>query len=96
MNDNHHRHLLATFQYVDNLLSEAEQVLASVTSASPFQPYAPDSTPTQRKVIHDYIARVWEAMRRILTEQQLPLSQTDLRGSLDGAKSIVVCQHRHR
>lgn len=36
MNENHQRHLLATFQQEDNLLSEAEQVLISAGLQSPF------------------------------------------------------------
>jgi GTP-binding protein EngB required for normal cell division len=72
MNENHQRHLLATFQHVDNLLSEADHILASAGSASPFQEYSQDSTPVQRKVTHDYILRVRETMRRILEDLELP------------------------
>lgn len=53
MNDNHQRHLLVTFRHIDKLLSEAEHVLASAGGASPFAEYTQDSTPVQRKVIHD-------------------------------------------
>ena len=73
LNENHQRHLLSTFQYVDNLLSEAEHIMASAGSASPFQEYSQDTTPIQRKVTHDYIVRVREAMRRILEELKVPL-----------------------
>lgn len=73
MNENHQRHLLSTFQYVDNLLSEAEHILISAGSPSPFQEYSPDSTPVQRKVAHDYIVRVRETMRRALDELKIPL-----------------------
>ncbi|MGA9778310.1 MAG: dynamin family protein [Limisphaerales bacterium] len=72
MNENHQRHLLATFQHVDNLLSEADHILASAGSSSPFQEYSQDSTPVQRKVTHDYILRVRETMRRILDELRIP------------------------
>ncbi len=72
MNESHQRHLLATFQYVDNLLSELEGIMASAGSASPFQEYSQDSTPIQRKVTHDYVVRVREAMRRILEELKIP------------------------
>jgi GTP-binding protein EngB required for normal cell division len=72
MNENHQRHLLATFQHVDNLLSEADHILASAGSPSPFQEYSQDSTPVQRKVTHDYILRVREAMRRVLSELGIP------------------------
>ena len=72
LNENHQRHLLSTFQYVDNLLSEADHILASADSPSPFQEYTQDSTPVQRKVTHDYILRVREAMRRVLSELGIP------------------------
>ena len=72
MNDNHQRHLLVTFQHIDDLLSEGEHILDDVNSPSPFQQYAADSTPTQRKVIHDYGVRVREAMARILDELKIP------------------------
>jgi GTP-binding protein EngB required for normal cell division len=72
MNDNHQRHLLVSFRQIDNLLSEAEHVLAAAGSASPFAQYAQDSTPVQRKVMHDYIQRVREAMARAMAELSLP------------------------
>lgn len=88
MNENHQRHLRATFQHVDNLLSEAERILISADSASPFQEYSQDSTPVQRKVTHDYILRVREAMRRVLAESNIPLSPP-ISGALWAARSHV-------
>jgi len=72
MNENHQRHLIATFRYVDKLLAEAEQILVNAGSHLPFQEYSPDSTPVQRKVIQDYSARIRQAMARIMAEQDLP------------------------
>jgi GTP-binding protein EngB required for normal cell division len=72
MNDNHQRHLLVTFGHIDHLLSEAERILAEAGSASPFNEYTQDSTPVQRKVIHDYIQRVRQAMGQAMTDLQLP------------------------
>ena len=86
MNENHQRHLLSTFQYVDNLLSEAERILISSGSPSPFQEYSPDSTPVQRKVTHDYILRVRETMRRILEELKIPL-KPPISGAIWAARS---------
>ena len=74
MNENHQRHLLSTFRYVDNLLSDAERIMAAAGSASPFQQYSQDATPIQRQVTHDHILRVREAMRRILGELNIPLN----------------------
>lgn len=72
MNENHQRHLLATFRHMDHLLSEAERALAAAGSASPFAEHTQDSTPVQRKVIHDYIERVRAALVRAMTELKLP------------------------
>jgi GTP-binding protein EngB required for normal cell division len=74
MNENHERHLLTSFRYIDNLLSEAEHILANAGSASPFAEYTQDSTPVQRKVLHDYIDRVRQAMNRALADLHLPPS----------------------
>ncbi|HAK95987.1 MAG TPA: hypothetical protein DCM87_13600 [Planctomycetes bacterium] len=52
MNDNHRRHLYATFRHIDSLLSEAERVLAAADVAAPFPAHTQDATPVQRKVIH--------------------------------------------
>jgi hypothetical protein len=75
MNENHQRHLLVTFQHVDRLLSETERILTSADSSSPFQEYSQDSTPTQRKIAHEHIRLVREAMRRILYDLKIPLNR---------------------
>jgi len=72
MNENHARTLVTTFRHMDNLLSEAEQILATAGSKSPFAEYTQDSTPVQRKVIHDYIERVRQAMGRAMEGLGLP------------------------
>jgi GTP-binding protein EngB required for normal cell division len=71
MNENHARHLLATFRHIDNLLSEAEHIMATAGGSSPFAEYTQDSTPVQRKVVHDYIQRVREAMNHAMTDLEL-------------------------
>ena len=72
MNENHARTLVTTFRHMDNLLAEAEQILATAGSKSPFVEYTQDSTPLQRKVIHDYIERVRQAMGRAMEGLDLP------------------------
>jgi hypothetical protein len=88
MNENQQRHLLTTFQYVDNLLSEAERIMASAGSASPFQEYSQDSTPLQRKVTHDSVVRVREAMRGILDELKIHREQP-ISGAIWAARSHI-------
>jgi GTP-binding protein EngB required for normal cell division len=68
LNEHHQRHVRSTFQYIDKLLSEAEHAMADASSPSPFQQYSDDTTPVQRKVTHDYIVRLREAMARIMNE----------------------------
>jgi hypothetical protein len=42
--------------------------MADAGSPSPFRRHSDDTTPIQRKVTHDYITRVREAMRRVMEE----------------------------
>ena len=72
LNENHRRHIRGTFQYIDKLLSEAEHGMIDAGSPSPFQEYSDDTTPIQRKVTHDYIVRIREAMRGALQELNIP------------------------
>ncbi len=72
MNENHQRILLVTFRHVDQLLSEAERIMALDGSQSPFQEYWPDSTPTQRAELHEQILKAREAMQRILDDLKIP------------------------
>jgi hypothetical protein len=74
-NENHQRRLRIAFQYIDKLLSEAEHSMADASSASPFQEHSDDTTPIQRKVTHDYVLRIREAMRRIMEELEIPPSE---------------------
>ena len=66
--EHHQRHVRTTFQYIDKLLLEAEHTMADAGSPSPFRRHSDDTTPIQRKVTHDYIVRIREAMRRVMEE----------------------------
>ena len=72
LNENHKRHLQSSFRYIDKLLSEAEHAMTDAGSPSPFREHADDTTPIQRKVTHDYIVRIREAMRRVMEEFEVP------------------------
>jgi hypothetical protein len=78
LNDYQKSHLLVTFQYADNLLTEALEVLASAETHSPFQRHIADSLPIQRKVISDYIATLRGIMVRILDHQEVVIPQPQL------------------
>lgn len=67
--EHHQRHVRTTFQYIDKLLAEAEHTMTDAGSASPFPRHSDDTTPIQRKVTHDYIVRIREAMRGVMASR---------------------------
>ncbi len=71
MNENHQRHLLASFRRIDELLGKSGHILDAADSASLFTEYTQDASPVQRKVIADLIRHVRETMSRIMTELNL-------------------------
>jgi GTPase Era involved in 16S rRNA processing len=72
LNHNHRLQLRITFQHIDSILTEVEQILVDPERNSPFSRYTPDITPTQRRIAHDYVFRVRAAMIKIMTEQAIP------------------------
>jgi GTP-binding protein EngB required for normal cell division len=62
-------HLLTSCQYADKLLSEIEAVLSSAGSKSAFPKFKADITPTQSKVVQDYLAQFRAQMLRVLASQ---------------------------
>jgi len=89
VNDNHRRHLLASFRRIDELLGAAGHVLDGTDSTALFTEYTQDASPVQRKVIADHIQRVREAMRRIMTDLDLP-RPTPLSGALWAVQTQVT------
>src|SRR5438045_8636434 len=73
--EHHQRHVRTTFQYIDKLLSDAERTMADAGSPSPFRRHSDDTTPIQRKITHDYIVRIREAMRRVMEELNIPAAE---------------------
>src|SRR5271157_3867555 len=57
---NHQRHLLSTFRYLDQVLDDAEHIMASARSA--FPRYVADLTPVQSKVLAEYFGRFRETL----------------------------------
>lgn len=89
LNENHVRHVVTTFRYMDDLLSKAEHIMASAGSPSPFQEYSDDTTPLQRKVAHDYVVRLREMMSRNLEELRIP-RPAPVTGALWAARNAVT------
>jgi small GTP-binding protein len=89
LNENHKRRLEITFQHVDQLLSEAEQVLRIGSSKSPFKRYIPDENPLQTKVLHDYIVWLQEEMVRSLQHLDIDISSPTI-GALKAFGTSVL------
>ncbi len=87
----HQRHVRTTFQYIDKLLSEAEHTMADASSPSPFRMHSDDTTPIQRKVTHDYILRIREAMRRVMEELNIPPSEPHSGAVWAAAINLMFC-----
>jgi GTP-binding protein EngB required for normal cell division len=87
----HQRHVQTTFQYIDKLLSEAEHTMADAGSPSPFRMHSDDTTPIQRKVTHDYILRIREAMRRVMEELNIPPSEPHSGAVWAAAINLMFC-----
>jgi GTP-binding protein EngB required for normal cell division len=75
LNENHQLRLRITFEHIDSLLTEVEQILIDSASESPFNRYRADATPIQQKVAHDYALRIRAAMARIMAEQQIAFAE---------------------
>jgi GTP-binding protein EngB required for normal cell division len=89
--EHHQRHVRTTFQYIDKLLSEAEHTMADAGSPSPFRLHSDDTTPIQRKVTHDYIMRIREAMGRVMEELEIPPSEPHSGAVWAAAINLMFC-----
>jgi GTP-binding protein EngB required for normal cell division len=89
--EHHQRHVRTTFQYIDKLLSEAEHTMVDACSPSPFRRHSDDTTPIQRKVTHDYILRIREAMRRVMEELNIPPPEPHSGAVWAAAINLMYC-----
>jgi hypothetical protein len=89
--EHHQRHVRTTFQYIDKLLSEAEHTMADAGSPSPFRRHSDDTTPIQRKVTHEYIVRIREAMRRAMEELNIPPPEPHSGAVWAAAINVMYC-----
>ncbi|MGN6369033.1 MAG: dynamin family protein [Phycisphaerae bacterium] len=78
LNENHRRHLVTTFAYVDDILSEA---LAAVSrSTSPFARYIADLAPAQRRAIEDQLRELRSRMAGVLDRAQIGMPSPSISG----------------
>jgi GTP-binding protein EngB required for normal cell division len=89
--EHHQRHVRTTFQYIDKLLSEAEHTMVDAGSPSPFRRHSDDTTPIQRKVTHDYILRIREAMGRVMEELNIPPPEPHSGAVWAAAINLMYC-----
>ena len=66
LNEHHRRHLLASCQYIDRLLSDIDNIVTATETESPFARYAADLSPTLKKLLRDYFVRLRTDMLRVL------------------------------
>ncbi|HEY8668483.1 MAG TPA: hypothetical protein VIL86_17680 [Tepidisphaeraceae bacterium] len=66
LNENHRRHVLITFQTLDEMFERSEEIIASSRSGSPFRQYVADITPRELGAIAEGARQVRAAMTRIL------------------------------
>jgi GTP-binding protein EngB required for normal cell division len=71
LNEHQRRRLLVGCEHIDRLLSDVEQILNASTSKSPFPRWSDDTSPVQRKVTKDYIARLRAQLVRVLEGQDI-------------------------
>jgi GTPase Era involved in 16S rRNA processing len=67
--------------YIDQLLSDIEQVLNVSQTKSVFPKYINDITPVQRKTIEDYIGRIRAQLLRVLAGEAIPVERPKIAAS---------------
>jgi hypothetical protein len=66
LNENQKSHILSTFQYIDKLFSDIEQVLSMTRAPAFFKPYFPDIQPERQDALLEGIGEFRGLMRKIL------------------------------
>src|SRR5947208_13643193 len=85
------RHVRTAVQYNDRLLFEAEHTIADASPPSPFRRHSDDTTPIQRKVTHDYILRIREAMRHVMEELNIAAPEPHSGAVWAAAINLMYC-----
>lgn len=88
LNEFQQRRLLISCQYIDKLLSDIEQILNASNSKSPFPRWIDDTSPVQRKVAQDYVARLRGQLVRVLDGQDI-VHPAPTTGSLHAIRVIL-------
>jgi hypothetical protein len=79
LNENHKRTLMIGFRYVDDLLSDIENIMSTpVHPLSPFEKHVADITPEQRKIIAAEITLARAMMCRILESKGIKIRHPEI------------------
>jgi hypothetical protein len=81
LNEPQRRRLSVTCEYVDRLLQDVEQILASGSSKSPFPRYVLDVSGAQNEALEGYIGELRAALLRALAWQQMQPREADIPAS---------------
>lgn len=75
LSENHKSHLLSTFQYIDKLFSDIEQVLSAERSHALFKQYSRDISPRKQEVLEQQIAEFRTLMEEVLKSLEIAAPQ---------------------
>ena len=89
LNPYHKHHLLVSCQYVDQLLSDIENILTAASSKAAFPKYTVDIGPAQKKVVEDYVARIRAQMLRVIEGQGIERAAPRL-GALHSIQTTLL------
>lgn len=78
LNENHQRKLLTTFQYVDELLTEAIGHLTGSSPVSPLQNYIADATPEQITILQQQLQELRKVMVDLLRENKISIPEPQI------------------
>jgi GTP-binding protein EngB required for normal cell division len=70
-NESHQRHFITSFRHIEELLGDAAAKLEPVEPGRLFNEYVQDASPSQRKILADYLAQFRFAARRFMDAQGL-------------------------
>ncbi len=88
-NESQRRYVLSRLRSIEETLSEAVEQLAPSELGRVFRTVSSDATPTQRKILADYLAQLRFALRRFMLAQQLRDERRPT-GSLWSLQTAVV------
>jgi hypothetical protein len=78
LNSSHQRRLSVTCRYIDKLLADMESSLNVSASKVAFPQYVLDISPSQRRIIEDYISQIRARLIRVLEGQGIERPPADI------------------